>query len=71
MDFLGGDNCLVQNVLELIEMSARSWWRNCEPDAETFTIEALEDSIGPLDDQTMKHWLAASLEKTIRLQLVL
>ncbi len=35
------------------EEAARAWWRNCgvEPDAEMREIDAMEDALGPLDDQ--------------------
>jgi len=43
----------------------RLWWKNCarEPDEEILAIDALEDTIEPLDDQTTKiRRLITSLE---------
>ena len=54
-----------QRVAELLQISTklRSWWKNCEPDGEILAIDALEDSIAPLDDQTTKiRRLITSLE---------
>ena len=59
----------------------RSWWRNCalEPDSEISAIDRMEDGILPRalpsslallgEPSATSHWLAASLDKTIRLQL--
>ncbi len=44
---------------------SESWWENCpnQPDDETRAIDALEDSIGPLDDDTKRiRRLIRSLE---------
>jgi len=60
--------------------SCRPWWRNCalEADGEILAIDKMEDHIAPVGANAAKirelissleSWLAASLDKTIRLQL--